>query len=212
MPNPIANVRFSITITVAGLLTVASTVTALLYICIPAVRDELEFCAAIVGGAAVVYSGFYAGLSLRTSIERSRKDKSFRILNELNRADLTTIRLLIEKELLVNKDAMSKEAVYNQIVSDQDILRAVTTILGLYEDSALAIQEDYVDEKILYKSLCFQVPWIFDGLSPYIGQEQELTHAKLYCETEKLVSKWKAGKLLSTGEDAPILTSVLQDA
>lgn len=206
LPGVIA--RFSITVTVAGLLAIFTIATALLYIFIPDAREELEFCAAIIGGAAVVYSGFYAGLSLRTSMDLSRKNTSFSILNALNQEDLTTIRILIEKELLVKRDEMSRQEVYDKVVNDANILKAATAILGLYEDSSIAVQEGFADERVLYTALCFQVPWIFNGLKPYIEQEKGLTHTDLYCETKKLVDKWENKKLLSTGKDAPKLNQV----
>ena len=109
MRNVLATAKIAVTITVAGLLAAVSIAAMLLYIFVVESREELEFCAAIVAGAAVLYSGFYAGLSLRTSIEQSKRDRSFAILNQTNPKETAVVRI---KHYIDREQELTDENLY----------------------------------------------------------------------------------------------------
>jgi hypothetical protein len=76
--------------------------------------------------------------------------------------------------------------------------------VGVTPHVFIAIQEGYADEVTLHRSLSFVIPWTYKGLRDYVAEVRERDRdALLYVELERLVDKWKDGKLLSTGESAP---------
>lgn len=89
-----------IKITVAALVSVVAIGLIGAYVfCTDATpKEQLEFCAAVLGGAAVVYAGYYAGASLQVSVRQARKDNAFNILHGFNEVDMAKTRRLIEKK------------------------------------------------------------------------------------------------------------------
>lgn len=189
----------SVTVTVAVVIVLASVIMVALYFFYPGLREPLTFLAAVAGGAAVIYTGYYAGASVHLAVIQSRKEKAFAILGELNKIDMATIRILIEKEL-ANRSSLSPADLYQKILGDEKLLGAITTLLGLFEDTSIAAQQSYADERVLYLSLCFLVPWAYDGLRDYIKEERTRNDPTLYIELEKLAEAWKNKRSVRTGE------------
>ena len=200
MPNKPApgtmDILLSVRVTVAMALFLSVLIIMGIYLHFPCFREHLKFLIALVGGTAVLYSGIYAGISLRVSEKRSQQDRAFEILRDLNQTDVTTVRTLIETEI-TSPVVPAPQALYDKIMNDPSLLKATTSILGLYEDTSIAIQENYASEEVLYKSLRFQIPWIYGKLKPYIEHEQTQNDETIYCETQKLVAAWTKGNFLS---------------
>jgi hypothetical protein len=149
-------------VTIALVLILISLVVILLHIFIPSAREEIAFATAVVGGAALVYAGYYAGVSAKFAREQAKKEHSFRILESLNRLDMAEVELLIENE--VSKKDISPADLYQKIIGDIKLLGSVTTILGIWEDISIGIQFGYFDEDVLFYSLSFLVPWHFNSV------------------------------------------------
>ena len=189
----------SVKVTLAILLAIIALSVIVLHVFIPKIRGELSFATAVVGGTAVVYAGYYAGISVKLTLEQSRMEHSFEILSCLNTLDMARIRLLIESES--SQRSISPEALYKKINEDKDLLSAVTTILGLWEDTSIGIRLGYLSEDILFYSLSFIIPMHFDGLRHFIDEERKrYNDAYLFCELEKLADTWKNKRSLLTGE------------
>jgi len=159
---------FTVKLTIAVILTVLALAAILLHIFIPSWNREIEFAAVVIGGAAAVYAAYYTAISLRLSVTLTRDRNTFDLLKELNRIDVTRIRLEIKHKL--SAENLTAKDVHEKILADSELLGAVNTLLGLFEDMSLAVQYDHVNEEILYYSLLFLVPWTFDTLKPFINE------------------------------------------
>src|SRR5205823_3303973 len=96
---------------------------------------------------------------------------------------------------------ISAETFCDTITKSQDLHKSVLTVLGVFEDTSLAIQSDMACEKILYFSLGFLVPWVFNNVKPYIDHRRSIDDdPTLYAEMEKLAKSWAEKKSLVSGE------------
>ena len=193
--------EFRVRVTIAICLAVIVGALCCLFVTLPNYRDELRFLTATLGGGAVLYAGYYAGAACKVNIARDRQRSSFEILQCLNDVDMVRIRNFIEQEL--NGKDLTAQQVYDRIVSDAELLSRVQLLLGLFEDTSIAVQQRYVDELMLYSSLVFLVPWVFYNLQAYIKEERGRHGNCIYSELEKLAEAWKGFKSLATGEPFP---------
>ncbi len=202
-----------------------------LYITKPERREELIFIALIMGGLAAICSAFYTGRALRFQSEsldkqlkfqKEQADEQLKFQKETlkiqnrqfivkNTYDLITAitgKEVVEMrhELLskFNHDKTAPEEVYGKITADNNLHTALKTILNLYENISLAIQDNYIDEKIIYKNVSFILPWTYDTFKPYITKfRKKHNDPRIYCEIAKLSNAWEVGKYLSTDENIP---------
>ena len=142
---------------------------------------------------------------MHENIERAAKDRAFDVLHQLNNIDMAKIRVVIDPHVR-DKEKLSQtsaEEFHGKVLADSELANGVRVLLGLFEDTSIAIQEGHADEKVLYKSLKFLVPWTYSGLKLYIDQERHVTgpHAeKLFCELEDLSNAWEKNRSLRTGK------------
>lgn len=199
---------------VAVLLAILAVVVILCYIFIPKSRNTLTFITAMVGGAAVLYGGYYAGISVKTATEQARKQESFRVLLSIHSLHLTNLRRFIERKVKNEKDKnMSKEEIspadlHDKIVDNPELLTAVNATFGLWEDISVGIQFGCLDEDLLFYSLAFIIPWHFKMLEFYIREERIREDAHIYVEMQKLAEAWGQYKSLLTGEEYSWPTSL----
>ncbi|MCK4735072.1 MAG: DUF4760 domain-containing protein [Methanophagales archaeon] len=200
----LSQISFKFKVTVAICLVLAVILLFTLFIILPDYRNELRFLTALLGGAAMVYAGYYAGATLRINLARDKQHRGSEIIQSLNNIDMASIRVFIEKE--INTKEISQQDLYDKILNDPVVLSRITVILGFFEYVSIAIQEDYADEVFLYKSLGFLVPWTFYSLNSYIKEERtRLDESALYIELEKLADAWKKKTSLLTGKSLPPL-------
>jgi hypothetical protein len=175
-----------------------------LYLIFPNYRSELTYLSSLMGGAAIIYTAYYAYMTLKLTILHNKQYRSFELLNTIASKDITRVRLFIMEEI---SDIKPSE-LYEKIKGNKELFNDVTVILGLFEDLSVAIQEDFVDELILKKSLNFLVIWFYDNLDQFIEDVRKHFRRKaLYCEYEKLRNAWKEDKSLLTGKNLTIETS-----
>jgi hypothetical protein len=201
-PGVVAVFRVPVKITWAVVLGLASAVVLLVFFKVPERREELKFVISVLAGAAVLYTAYYAGTTLRRSSRMARITAALAILKELNSIDMAKIRTLIDRDL---KDMnLSPQQVYERIMNDEALLTALTAYLGILEDAAIAIDTEYADEEILHRSMSFLVPWTFEGLRHYIDEERSRSkETMLYCELEGLSVAWRSGRFLRSGRAVP---------
>jgi hypothetical protein len=199
MKKPLGEVlRVNLKITIAVVLAI-SVVTAIgAYLMAPLARQQISFICAVVGGAATVYAAYYAGASVRSTLEQKRRHNAFDILQTFLRVDTTSVRILIDQEI---RDAnMSPKQLYDKILGDHPLLAGVTALLGQFETVSIAVQEEYADEEVLFYALSFLVPWAFFGLRHYIAETRKVDdNPDLYIELEKLAHAWRERKSLLSG-------------
>ncbi len=193
----LGHIRVNIPVTVAVLIVLMATALIVSHILFPSVREHLKFGATVMAGAAAIYGAYYAGKSLRESLLRGKKKNSFEMLQVLNCIDMAKIRHLIENE--ISDKNISPNELYEKILAESDLLAAITTLLGLFEDMSIAIQQDYADEYILFLSLEHLVPWSYDGLIHYINEcRRKHNNPRVYRELQKLANEWKENRSIVT--------------
>jgi hypothetical protein len=195
----------SIKISVAVILTVLSLGVILAHVLFPTIGENLQFATAVIGGAAAIYVAYYVAISFQLNRTCERQRASFQIMTFLQDINQARIRILIENE--VQPKHLSPDRIYQLIAGDEELLSAVTALLGLFEDVSVGIQKRFLDEEVLFYSLGFMVPWYFDKLRAYIDKERELDPF-LFCETEKLRAAWKARRSLVTRREYKLSTTV----
>lgn len=194
--------RLSVRVSMAVLMVVITLVAFALYLLFPEMRSHVIFAAALVGGSSAVYAAYYAASTLRVSVKRDMQARSFDILASLNEHQAAKLRVFIEKEVANRR--LSPEALYDRITQDADCLAVVTTVLGLYEDTAVAIHEGFADERPLYRSLAFLVPWTLRQLREYIEEERKRGRAEdLYIDLQRLAEAWSNGRFYHDGKPIP---------
>jgi hypothetical protein len=189
--------RISIKFTIAVVLAVLAIVVILVHVFVAKAREELQFALVVVGGTAAVYAGYYTANTVQQNAKLQKRRSSFEALAPMNNIDMASIRILVEKE--IRPKNISPKELYQKITTDRELLTAISSLLGLFEDISIGIQQDYFDEDILFYSISFLVPCYFDGLRPYIDEERK-RDPHFFCEVEKLAVAWKAGKSMMTGK------------
>ena len=195
--------EFKVKITIILCIIFVSMPLLLFFIFSPDSREVVSYFTALIGGAAIVYSAFYAGKTLKTNQSQMKLQRSYEISLCLNDMDTMKMRLFIAEEVNV-KDFSPKE-IYERIKKDRDLESKIRVLLNLFEVISISIQYEYADEGFLYKFYGFILPYTYKGLRPYIEEFREVSNDKLICvEFEKLAKAWEEGKSILTGKVLPI--------
>ncbi len=207
----------NVKIRIAIIICLAVVVLFILYLVFPHFRNELSFVTAVIGGAAVVYSAYYVGVTAKTAAKQlaitaetateqinsiavlRKKEKSLDLIRDVQTHQMVTLRRLIESEVDTKKEGVDE--LYHKIRTKSELLGAIGACFGCWEDTSIAIQSDVVDEKILYDSLSFILPYHFRELGFFIEKERDFYSDKtLWVEMEKLAHAWSQGLSLLTGK------------
>ena len=168
-------------------------------------RDLIKFIASVLGAGAAVYGAYYAGLSLNLKIKQDKRVESFRILDKLNGQEFVGVRNFIARKMK-GRHRISDAELYKMVNQNKEFYDSVIMLLGLLEAASIAIQEDYVDENVLYKSLASLVSKNWDDLRGYIEQYRDRAkRPTLWIEFQKLHHSWAAKKRLGDNKPLPDL-------
>jgi hypothetical protein len=188
----------SLNITVGALIALAVVILAVLFVLAPAHKEKIEFFSTLVAGGAGLYVAYYIGITLRTRIQRDKQHRSFEFLQQLNQIDTARIRIFVTRRLTSKE--LSAADVHKMIIENEEIHSQVISLPGLCEDISIGIQSGYAEEKQLYQSLCFLVPYVARTLQPFIEEERRIHNDdRLYEELDRLANSWKAKRALSNG-------------
>ncbi len=199
----VINFSLKVTIFIVILIVVGGLIFS--YVYFDAQKDLVKFIASVLGGGAAVYVAYYAGLSLNLKIEQDKKVESFRIIDKLNGQEFVGVRHIIEKTTKKRK-AISDQALYAMINKNKEAYDSAKMLLGLLEATSIAIQEDYVDENVLYKFLASIVSKNWEDLRGYIEQYRERSkRTTLWKEFQKLHEAWSKKERLSDNKPLPDL-------
>jgi len=50
-------------------------------------KEDIKFAAAVIGGAAAIYTAYHAWATLRSNIKRDKQRRSFEIIDSFNELD-----------------------------------------------------------------------------------------------------------------------------
>ncbi len=197
--------RFNVSVPLWPLIVIAALGLIAIFVVAPARREEIKFAATILAGAAAIYSAYYVGAGLRLKIERDRQQASFEILSLLNRPEFAAVRCFLHKAVQEH-EKVSDVDLFKKIEDDKELDGAVTVVLGILEDTSIAVQHDYVNEDTLYMSLAGIVRTNYDGLQGYIEQlRKQRSTPGYFLEFEKLAKAWSENRRLSDGRSLPPL-------
>jgi hypothetical protein len=161
-------------------------------------RGEIKFAAAVVGGAAAIFSAYYAGIALYINLYRERQKRAYEIIYSFNNPDSVRARVAIDNEL---KKTSSDAIDFNAIVVDEEKHASVRHLLGVLEDLAIGVKSGYADEAVLFCALNYLVVKYYDALKMFIDAVRTTRNNKLlYTDLEGLAANWKKDQSYINGE------------
>jgi len=168
------------------------------YILFPSIDDKLIFITSVIGGSCALYSAFYVGRTLRLQYRMTLMHNSFELLSNVHSLELMKVRSELDRKFN-HRNVMPSEF-YDKIQSDPVFDVTVRSLFNLYEGISIAIQNDYVDERLIYDDLGFIIPHSYENFLPYIQEVRKRYNPLVYIEIEKLVYSWGQKKYLSTNK------------
>jgi hypothetical protein len=155
-------------------------------------RETIQFFATIVGGA-------FALFAVLKSIEQHRESNADKLIERWNNPDLRIIinrpRPLVEgiyqsaDYARPNCDALKSKPEITQMRGD------IHTILGLFEEIAIAIFQRSVSKEKLKRFFGAVIPVGYDGLQGFIlAERKEDKRHDYFREAQRLVERWTGTK------------------
>lgn len=163
----------------------------------PEFENSLNYITTVVIAFSGVFSAVYIGKGLSNRIYFDKVKNSFEFNNYFNSHEYNELKELCSKEYDAKHHA-PKELI-SKVESDPELLPKLKSILNKFEDLSLAIQNDYVDEKMLYWSLDLIVQFYIENFQSYI-KEMQSYDKEAYIELMKLYDAWSKRIYLSTGK------------
>lgn len=190
--------KYTVTVTVFGMLFVFGLVLVFSYMLMPKHAELVKFITAVVGGLAAIYSAFYLAEALRRQVEHSLLQSSFEIVKLTNNMDFVRYRAELEKDF--DHASITPAEMYEKITNKQQFDIAVRALLSIFSRAAIAIRQGYADEKTLYMALDTILPSTFQALYPYVQElRKKRKDENIFRSAEMLATSWQQKKYLSTG-------------
>lgn len=201
IPGLLGHVHLKVTI--AAVLSVIGAALLAAFHFLPESREQWIFVTSLLAGLSAIYAAFYVAETLRQNIRLKIMHNTFELLSHVKDLELTKIRVKFETEF--DHSTITPCEMYAKITSDLNLSIPVIALLNLFEGMAIAAQQGYADEAILYQDLGFLLPRTFYAFLPYIKERRVISkNDTTYCEMEKLANAWQAHKLLTTGREIKI--------
>ncbi|MES9857226.1 MAG: DUF4760 domain-containing protein [Sedimenticola sp.] len=196
--SEIGKFKLVISVSAALMLILTAACAIALFWYIPILRESLIFGAALVGGFAALYTGYYSVHLQRLAIDRDIMHRSVELINRVTGVELSNVRFFALENLDYN--SIAPEDAYEKVTGNKETLAAVKTVLNHFEDASINIQKGYVDEATVYMALDFLVPHIWKTFEPYIKENRKISgNTEAWIELEKLAASWSSKKFISTG-------------
>jgi hypothetical protein len=135
-----------------------------------AARTELAFCAAVIAGAAGVYSAYSGAANLRSQVELAKKRHALEFIQHWPTEQRARERRLLRERL--QPDTMPPDKLVRTVRGDDDLEGAARTHLNFIHAIAIAIQRDIVDEETVHAYFHLIVRDTAHLLGAYIEAEQ----------------------------------------
>ena len=193
IPSSIGKFTISFQVGILAFLLIPALLVIILFILLPEHRVTLVFIVSIIGGVAAIYSAFYAGENLKRTYNYNKKTKTFEMIRQFDQIDFAKMAAFLDTSF--NPNDMKQNEIYKKISSDNDLLLAVRSVLNLCEDISIAVQEEYIDEKIAFLSLDQIYRRSVNRFKPFIeGHRLKYGSNEIYIESEKLAHAWLNGR------------------
>ncbi|GEM_PF-2539088 len=166
-------------------------------------QGTVQFIASVIGGVSGVFATYFAGYSFYLNIIQNKRVESFKFLGTFNQPEFIQLPAILELKPKSPPEQAEPEF-YKLVNGNKDYFNSVKTVLGSLEDLSIAIQMDYVDELVLYRSLSSIVISTWNALSGYIAiHRKKWDDNDLYIEFEALYKAWKDRNSLLDGKPFP---------
>jgi uncharacterized membrane protein YjgN (DUF898 family) len=172
-----------------------------LYFLFPTYREEWKFIAAIIGGLAALYTGYYVAATLRFTYVQERIQRSFEFNQKMQTVDYSKIRIAIHK--VIDRNELTDEQKFEEIEKNEDIKSAVVSMLNTFENISIAITYGYVSEELIYRAFAWIMPHYFYKLKAYVDVSRKRDDKRIWKDVERLVDHWKEGEFLLDNKPIP---------
>ncbi len=181
----------------ATLLTIVAFFILLIYFKFPEHEEALKFVTAVIVAFSGVFSAIYVGKGLSNRIHFDKVKNSLAFCDFFNSHEYNGLREICKTEY--NSRTHSPVDLVQKVKLNTEHYYMLKAILNKIEDMSIAIQRNYVDEKVLYWSLDLIVDFHVTNFSPLIDEAVE-ENEETYMEMIKLHSSWSNDTYLSTGK------------
>lgn len=96
----------------------------------------------------------------------------------------------VNKFLQKNKDTV-QNICRRKVENDNELYASVNFILGFFDDLAVAIKNDIIDERLVKESMGKFLKDTSEGLSPYISELEQFKEEQVYRNLNWLQKRWK---------------------
>ena len=153
-------------------------------------RTELAFCAAVVAGAAGVYSAYSGAANLRNQVELAKKRHALEFIQHWPTEQRARERRLLRENL--QPDSMPREELVRIVRQHEELEGAARTHLNFMHAIAIAIQQDIVDEATVYAYFQLIVRDTVNLLDAYIDAEQRsAAQQAIWAPVQWLDRRWR---------------------
>lgn len=181
----------------ATFLILLGIIIVFIYFKFPEFEKSLTFITAIIVAFSGVFSAIYVGKGLSNRIHFDKVKNSFEFNNYFNSHEYNGLKEICKEEYDARNH--SPNDLVQKVKNDEDLFYKLKSILNKFEDMSLAIQRNYVDEKILYWSLDLIVDFYISNFKSYIDDCIK-DNPETYMELLKLHECWSKRIYLLTGK------------
>lgn len=116
-----------------------------------------------------------------------KASRAYELLYQYNQSDNCQVRAAIGSF----KPHLNPQAFLEKVESDDDLRMKIFSLCGWFEDIAIGVRSEHVNEDALYSSLKFVVPYYFNNLEKWIVDLRTSDHREdLYDNFAWLARRW----------------------
>ncbi|MFN6537937.1 MAG: DUF4760 domain-containing protein [Nostoc sp. EkiNYC01] len=157
-------------------------------------REVLKFIVTTVGVSGGITSAFYVGESFRQNIKSKKQDKAMMYISAwtspqfaIVRKSLRQIRDLIKA---IPEDNQS-QVINEELNKKPDLGEDIVTVLNFLEEIAVGIDNDLIDEDIIYQYFQIIVQRVCRVFRIWVEEQRRQRGNKLYSSLFELNNRWQ---------------------
>lgn len=150
----------------------------------------------VLATSSIVVVGYFQLRAIHRQIrndhERKMRENSLNYSltkNEIHRQARMQLEAVFGSALL-NEDALPADSIYAKINENPGVETSIRTLLGHWENMALAIHVNVADEEVAYEMVAGSVITTVETYRPYIDRERR-KNPRLYKYLTKLANIWR---------------------
>lgn len=155
--------------------------------------ERLKYAVEVAGGAAAIYSAFYAGEAFWSGFRRDCQAEAFNVLKRYDSLDVRRLEILAARV-----SAMEPAAAVDAVKSDPDDYNELRKMMAVFDDMAAMTRVKFVDEEIL-RTLASRYIAFVTAFMPFIRRLRELKPAEggvhgFARDIEAMRDAWASGR------------------